>query len=181
MTPEQRNLIKEALERLDAAEARIDAMVATLEEREARGIETPEEVERLLLECSEQATEVVTKMVRLVRKRVASRRSPTPHYPEVEIDTRAQIRESRAYEATTGPPRPGTNESGPAGSSPQAGPPTHVRFAPEPRTANLTRIADSANVDFFDGGEVRPKTGRKSGAAGLETNEVRHENSKKPH
>lgn len=42
-------------------------MEATLVEREARGIETPEEIERELLECSEQATDVVTKLVRLVR------------------------------------------------------------------------------------------------------------------
>jgi hypothetical protein len=89
-------------------------MEATLVEREAQGIETPEEVEACLLDCAEQATELLTKMVRLVRK-IGASRSPAPDHSEIEIDTRELIRESRVYESTAGPPPDPKNEAAPPG------------------------------------------------------------------
>jgi hypothetical protein len=81
--------------------------------------------------------------------------------PVDTIDGRAAIRRSKAYEATTGPPRNGTkNENGPEleGSRGRISSSLCNRF-PTARTAKLTRTAEISNLENFESGELRPTSG----------------------
>jgi hypothetical protein len=98
----------------------------------------------------------------------------------VGIDSREQIRESRAYEATTGPPRGGSNEIAPEFAQNSTGP-ISGRRADTNRTATLPASPENFQRAILRAEKPRPKTERANGDADLNHEDVADDISKTRH